>query len=104
MCTLCFSSSGQLEEEELDKFNITTPKRVHVTKHKLGKQPMMTKTRVMLDNLYRSDTEKLSRLLNGEQYLWKGGGIDRGIVGDSTTQPNNTDEFFSHQQIKTSKI
>ena len=92
-------SSGHLEEDELEKFNITTPKRVHVTKHKLGKQPMMTKTRAMLDNLYRSDTEKLSRLLNDEQYLWKGAGNHSGIVGDSTTQPNNTDELFSHQQI-----
>ena len=92
-------SSGHLEEEELEKFNITSPKWVHVTKHKLGKQPMMTKTRAMLDNLYRSDTEKLSRLLNDEQYLWKGAGNDSGLVGDSTTQSNNTDESFSHQQI-----
>ena len=38
----------------------------------------------MLDNLYRSDTEKLSRLLNDEQYLWKGAGNDSGIVGDTT--------------------
>ena len=93
-------SSGHLEEEELEKFKITSPKRVHVTQHKLGKQPMMTKTRAMLDNLYRSDTEKLSRLLNDKQYLWKGVGSDSGIVGDSTTQPNNTDESFSHQRIK----
>ena len=82
-----------------EKLNITTPKRVHVTKHKLGKQPMMTKTRAMLDNLYRSDTENLSRLLNDEQYLWKGLGNDSGIVGDSTIQLNNTNEFFSHQRI-----
>ena len=53
-------SSGHLEEEELEKFNITTLKRMHATKHKLGKQPMMTKTRVMLDNFYRSDTEAKS--------------------------------------------
>ena len=64
---------------------------------------MMTKTKVMLDNLYRSDTEKLSRLLNDEQYLWKGAGNNSGIVGDSTKQPNNTDESFSYQQFKTSK-
>ena len=92
-------SSGHLEEEELKKLNITTPKRVHVTKNKLGKEPMMTKTRAMLDDFYRSDTDKLSRLLNDEQYLWKGAGNDSGIVGDSTTQSNNTDKFFSHQQI-----
>ena len=96
-------SSGHLEEEELKKLNITTPKWEHVTKYKLGKEPMMTKTRAMLDDFYRSDTEKLSRLLNDEQYLWKGSGNDSGIVGDSTTQPNNTDEYFSHQQIETSK-
>ena len=82
--------------------NITTSKMVHVTKHKMGKQPMITKTRAMLDNFYLSYTEKLSRLLNDEQYLWKGAGNDSGIVGDSTTQPNNTDESFSHQRIKTS--
>ena len=63
----------------------------------------MAKTRVMLDNFYRSDTEKLTRLLNDEQYLWKGGVNDSGIVGDSTTQSNNTDEYFSYQQIETSK-
>ena len=57
---------------------------------------MMTKTKVMLDNFYRSDTEKLSRLLNDDQYLWKGAGNDRGIVGDSTTQPNNTEDTFSY--------
>ena len=93
---LCFVFSLiQFEEKELEKINIKTSKRVHVTKkHKLGKQPMMTKTRAMLDNFYRSDTEKLD-----EQYLWKGGGNYRGIVGDSTTQSNNTDE----QQIETSK-
>ena len=96
-------SSGHLEEEELKQLNITTPKRVHVTKNKLGKEPMMTKTRAMLDDFYRSDTDKLSRLLNDEQYLWKGSGNDSGIVGDFTTQPNNTDEYFSHQQIETSK-
>ena len=53
----------------------------------------------MLDNFYRSDTETLSRFLNDEQYLWKGAGNDSGIVGDSTTQQNNTEEPFSHQQI-----
>ena len=57
----------------------------------------------MLDNLYLSDTEKLSRLLNDEQYLRKGAGIDSGIVGDSTTQPNNTEDTFSYQRIKTIK-
>ena len=76
---------------------------VHVTKHKMGKQPMMTNTRAMLNDFYRSDTEKLSRLLNDEQYLWKGAGNDSGIVGDSTSQSNNTDESFSYQRIKTSK-
>nr|XP_022316416.1 uncharacterized protein LOC111120061 [Crassostrea virginica] len=66
-----FLDLRHLEEEELKKLNITTPKRVHVTKHKLGKEPMMTKTRAMLDDFYRSDTEKLSRLLNDEQYSGK---------------------------------
>lgn len=56
---------------ELTKFKITTSKREYVTKHKLGKQPMMTKTRAMLENLYRSDTEELSRLLKDERFLWK---------------------------------
>ena len=102
-CILCFFSLGQLEEDELKKFNITTPKRVHVTKHKLGKQPMMTKTRAMLDNLYRSDTEKLSRLLNDEQYLWKGAGNDSGIVGDSTTQPKKH-RWIDHFQWKSCHI
>ena len=49
----------------------------------------------MLDNFYRSDTEKLSRLLNDEQCLWKGGGNDSRIVGDIMTESNNTDEYFS---------
>ena len=89
-----------MEEDELKKFNITTPKRVHVTKHKLGKQPMITKTRAMLDNLYRSDTEKLSQLLNDEQYLWKGAGNDSEIVGDSTTQPNFQSRTNKNEQIE----
>lgn len=66
--TYFFSES--LKEVELTKFKITTSKREYVTKHKLGKQPMMTKTRVMLENLYRADTEELSRLLKDKRFLW----------------------------------
>lgn len=69
---------------ELTKFKITTSKREYVTKHKLGKQPMLTKTRVILKNLYRSDTEELSRLLKDEHFLWKSSGIKSEIVRNST--------------------
>lgn len=65
---------------ELTKFNITTSKREHVTKRKLGKQPMKTETRVMLENFYRSDTEELSRILKDERFLWKSSGIESKIV------------------------
>lgn len=68
---------------ELTKFKITTSKREYVTKHKLGKQPMMPKTRVMLENLYRSDTEELSRLLKDERFLWKSSGIKSEINRNS---------------------
>ena len=61
---------------------------------------MTTNTRAMLDNFYLSDTEKLSRLLNDEQYLWKGSGNDSGFVGDTA---ENTEDTFSYQRIKTSK-
>lgn len=61
--------SEPLKEMELTKFKITTSKREYVTKHKLGKQPMMTKTRAMLENLYRSDIEELSWLLKDERFL-----------------------------------
>lgn len=62
--------SESLKEIELTKFKITTSKREYVTKHKLGKQPMMAETRVMLENLYRPDTEELSRLLKDKRFLW----------------------------------
>lgn len=69
---------------ELTNFKITTSKREYVTKHKLGKQPMLTKTRVILKNLYRFDTEELSRLLKDERFLWKSSGIKSEIVRNST--------------------
>lgn len=76
--------SEPLKEMELTKFKITTSKREYVTKHKLGKQPMMTKTRAMLENLYRSDIEELSWLLKDERFLWKSIGIKGKIVRNST--------------------
>lgn len=73
-----------LKEMELTKFKITTSKREYVTKHKLGKQPMMTKTKVMLENLYRPDIEELSWLLKDERFLWKSIGIKSKIFRNST--------------------
>lgn len=80
--TYFFSES--LKEVELSKFKITTSKREYVTKHKLGKQPMLTKTRVVLENLYRPDTEELSRLLKDKRFLWISRDSKSGMVENST--------------------
>lgn len=76
--------SEPLKEMELTKFKITSSKREYVTKHKLGKQPMMTKTKVILENLYRSDIEELSWLLKDERFIWKSSGIKNKIFRNST--------------------
>lgn len=73
-----------LKEIELTKFKITTSKREYVTKHKLGKQPMMAETRVLLENLYRPDTEELSRLLKDKRFLWISRDNKRGITENFT--------------------
>eukprot|EP00105_Crassostrea_gigas_P041521 XP_019925669.1 PREDICTED: carbohydrate sulfotransferase 15 isoform X2 [Crassostrea gigas] len=79
-----FLQLKSLKELELSKFKITTLKREYVTKHKLGKQPMLTKTRVILENLYRADTEELSRLLKDKRFLWISRDSKSGMVGNST--------------------
>lgn len=76
--------SEPLKEMELTKFKITSSKREYVTKHKLGKQPMMTKTKLILENLYRSDIEELSWLLKDERFIWKSSGIKNKIFRNST--------------------
>ena len=72
-------------------------------KTKTGDATHDDKYRIMLDNLYRSDTEKLSRLLNDEQYLWKGSGNDSGILWEILRHSRKTEDTFSYQRIKTSK-
>lgn len=83
-CVFDFLQLKSLKEIELTKYKITTSKREYVTKHKLGKQPMMTKTRVMLENLYRRDTEELSRLLKDKRFLWISRDSKSGMVENST--------------------
>lgn len=45
---------------------------------------MLTKTRVMLENLYRPDTEELSRLLKDKRFLWISRDSKSGMVENST--------------------
>lgn len=44
----------------------------------------MTKTRIMLENLYRADTEELSRLLKDKCFLWISRDSKSGMVENST--------------------
>lgn len=44
----------------------------------------MTKTRIMLENLYRADTEELSRLLKVKRFLWISRDSKSGMVENST--------------------
>lgn len=81
-----FYISGDLTDDELEKFNVTISQRVYVTKDKLGKKTMMPETRRILESLYSSDTEDLYQLLKDESFLWESNNGVTETVKENYTQ------------------